>query len=264
MTACTLVRYLEDPMPTAQHSATSEPTAAELELKRRGRRRLIGAVTMGIVAIVVLPMIFDAEPKRKDTTRQEIEIQIPPKEGLAPPIAPVVPPTSVVEITPKEQPKSDGKTPPPDAAADKPSLIAQAPIKPAIAVVAPVAPNVAPNVAPKGSATLDTKAEPTPVMKADAKPEKKTDTKAAEAGATQTASGGFVIQLGAFRDPENAKSVVSRMKEAKLPVFTDVLAVKNGKVTRVRVGPFPTKEKAESTLAQVKLGGVDGKVVPLP
>jgi len=30
------------------------------------------------------------------------------------------------------------------------------------------------------------------------------------------------------------------------------------------VGPFPTKEIADGALVQVKLAGVDGKVVPLP
>jgi cell division septation protein DedD len=47
-------------------------------------------------------------------------------------------------------------------------------------------------------------------------------------------------------------------------VFTDNLPVKTGTVIRVRVGPFTSKEKADSALAQVKLAGVDGKVVPLP
>jgi DedD protein len=75
---------------------------------------------------------------------------------------------------------------------------------------------------------------------------------------------GFVIQLGAYKDADNAKALVARMKELKLPVFTDVLPVKTGTVTRVRVGPFLSKEKADGALAQVKLAGVDGKVVPLP
>ena len=41
-----------------------EISAAELELNRRGKRRLIGAVTLGALAVVILPMIFDSEPKK--------------------------------------------------------------------------------------------------------------------------------------------------------------------------------------------------------
>ena len=32
-------------------------------LKRRGRRRLVGAVALVLLAVVVLPMVFDPEPK---------------------------------------------------------------------------------------------------------------------------------------------------------------------------------------------------------
>ena len=45
-------------------SSNPEISATELELKRRGRRRLIGAITIGLLAIVFLPMIFDSEPRR--------------------------------------------------------------------------------------------------------------------------------------------------------------------------------------------------------
>jgi DedD protein len=235
-----------------------ELSAAELELKRRGRRRLIGAVTMGIVAIVVLPMIFDSEPKRKDASRQEIEIQIPPKEGLAPLPTPVAPPTTAAEVTPKETPKADGKLAT-DVQAPKTVVAPPAPAKPVVAAVEPVEAKID----SKASAKVAAKTEAPVAAKAESKTEKKTDAKTAEV-APAKAVGGFVIQIGAFKDAENAKSIVTRMKEAKLPVFTDSVAVKTGTVTRVRVGPFPTKEKAESALAEVKLAGVDGKVVPSP
>src|SRR5687767_6960891 len=32
-------------------------------LKRRGRRRLVGAVALVLVAVIVLPMVFDPEPR---------------------------------------------------------------------------------------------------------------------------------------------------------------------------------------------------------
>lgn len=216
-----------------------EISAAELEIKRRGRLRLIGAITIGLLAIVFLPMIFDSEPARNKSKikpgSQEISIQIPPKEGLPPLLAPepipnaavasivlpVAPPAALkapakVEITTDE--KKDEKKPDP------------------VTQVAKVAPALAPALV----------ASPKPVAKAI------------------ELSQGFVVQIGAFKDAENAKQIIAQAKVAKLPVYTDSIAISGGTVTRVRVGPFATKQKADSALAQLKLTGSDGKIVPLP
>lgn len=220
-----------------------EISAAESEIKRRGRLRLIGAITIGLLAIVFLPMIFDSEPARNKSKikpgSQEISIQIPPKEGLPPLLAPepipnaavasivlpVAPPAALkapakVEITTDEKrdEKKDEKKPDP------------------VTQVAKVAPALAPALV----------ASPKPVAKAI------------------ELSQGFVVQIGAFKDAENAKQIIAQAKVAKLPVYTDSIAISGGTVTRVRVGPFATKQKADSALAQLKLTGSDGKIVPLP
>ena len=71
---------------------STELSATELELKRRGRRRLIGAATIGLLGIVFLPMIFDGEPKpdpsRLTLGKQEISVQVPAKDSLPPLPAP--------------------------------------------------------------------------------------------------------------------------------------------------------------------------------
>jgi DedD protein len=43
-------------------------------LKRRGRRRLVGAVALVLAAVIVLPMVFDPEPKRADVA---VNVRIP-------------------------------------------------------------------------------------------------------------------------------------------------------------------------------------------
>ena len=227
-------------MPTAK---SPDPSAAELELKRRGRRRLVGAVTIGVVAIVVLPMVFDSEPKRKETARQEIEVKVPPKDGLPPLAPPIAPPSSSTVASPAVVP--------PVAA------VASTTTTPAEAII-PTAKSALPKVEPKAlalKAGKPTKAEPSAIVSSET---------AQPPNVAAPVKDGFVIQIGAFKDADNAKAVVARMKEAKLPVFTDAIPVKTGNVTRVRVGPFSTKEQADSALAQVKLAGVDGKVVPHP
>lgn len=220
----------------------SKPTnqsAAELELKRRGRRRLVGAVTLGIVAILVLPMVFDSEPNRKETARQEIEVKVPSQEGLPALVPPMTRPAAATTASAVPVPAVS----PPSA------LAVPGPADSSAKSAAQVAPD--PSAATKRAPEVESKAVATKEVVAVPK-------------SPIALKVGFVIQLGAFKDAENAKSVVARMKEAQLPVFTDTVPVKTGNVTRVRVGPFATRDGAESALAQVKLAGVDGKVVAFP
>jgi DedD protein len=43
-------------------------------LKRRGRRRLVGAVALVLLAVIVLPMVFDQEPR---STLPPVNVRIP-------------------------------------------------------------------------------------------------------------------------------------------------------------------------------------------
>ena len=102
--------------------------------------------------------------------------------------------------------------------------------------------------------------KPAPVAKSG-KPERSTVVEAENKSTTDKK--GFVVQLGVFSDADNAKQAIGKVKEAKLPVYTESIPIKSGTATRVRVGPFSTREKADAALAQVKLAGGDGKIVPL-
>src|SRR3954468_3722639 len=68
-------------------------------LKRRGRRRLVGAVALVLAAVVILPMVFDPEPK---STQTPVTVRIPP-ENDAPPFAPQPP----AKAPPKEPAKTE-------------------------------------------------------------------------------------------------------------------------------------------------------------
>ena len=233
---------------TSPASAKPDLSATELELKRRGRRRLIGAFTLGLLAIVFLPMLFDSAPKKDQANSREIAIQVPPKEGLPPLPAP----------TPSTAPPAVATTPTPTPTPAPPS----APLTASTASPAPTPPLATTAIAkpemkgePKSAAPAAT---PAPVAKSATPPPI-----AAPVKAPPLLKQGFVVQIGAFKDAANAQQIVASMKEAKLPVFTDSIATSGGSVTRVRVGPFASKEKADSALAQVKLAGADGKIVPL-
>ena len=55
-------------------------------LKKRGRRRLVGAVALVLLAVVVLPMVFDPEPK---STLPPVSVRIPGENET--PFAPKLP-----------------------------------------------------------------------------------------------------------------------------------------------------------------------------
>jgi DedD protein len=58
--------------------------AEDIELlKRRGRRRLLGAIALVLLAVIVLPMVFDQEPKG---TSVPVSVRIPSEDAV--PIAP--------------------------------------------------------------------------------------------------------------------------------------------------------------------------------
>jgi len=51
----------------------------EVQLRKRARRRLVGAVTLVVAAIVILPMLLDSKPEERS---QEIDIRIPSEDSV--------------------------------------------------------------------------------------------------------------------------------------------------------------------------------------
>ncbi len=198
-------------------------------LKRRGRRRLVGAIALVLAAVIVLPMVFDSEPK-----------------GSAPPVSVRIPGEDESGFIPKVTPK----TPPVEKAAPK------APEKaPEKAVEKPVE---------KAPEPVAEKPEPKPEPKAEikiAKTESSTNVAAAERAKAEAALAGgeqFIVPAGAYVDPVG---VIDKLKEAKIPFYTEPIATKSGTVTRVRAGPFASRDAADKVQKQLKdLGLKPGNV----
>src|SRR5258707_5922405 len=90
-------------------------------LKRRGRRRLVGAVALVLAAVVVLPMVFDPEPK---STQTPVTVRIP-AENEAPPFAPRAAPKATTKSAPQETAQVE-PAPPTQLAADKSVILGRA------------------------------------------------------------------------------------------------------------------------------------------
>jgi DedD protein len=83
-------------------------------------------------------------------------------------------------------------------------------------------------------------------------------------GAATPVLKGFVVQVGAFRDEAKLGQARDKLAAAKVVHYTKRLDAQGGALTRLRAGPFPTRDAAEAAQATLKRAGLDGKVVPLP
>lgn len=71
----------------------------------------------------------------------------------------------------------------------------------------------------------------------------------------------WVVQLGSFRHQNNVDDLVNKLKVNGYTVFTKPIKTKNGKLTKVFVGPELKEKSLESKLpALKKLTNVQGKV----
>lgn len=127
------------------------------------------------------------------------------------------------------------------------------------APVAAAVPPPAPQPAPESKS--EPKPEPTPEP---AKPEpvaKPQPPKPAPAPAPQPKPGAsselFVVQLAALSDPAKADALKGRAVLAGFTAYTD----KVGSLTRVRVGPYPTRDAAKAAAAKLAENGMTGQVV---
>ena len=80
-------------------------------LKRRGRRRLVGAVALVLAAVIVLPMVFDPEPKHAPAP---VSVRIPGENDkpFTPKVTPKAPEKKAEEKK-AEEPKVAEKKPEP-------------------------------------------------------------------------------------------------------------------------------------------------------
>lgn len=100
------------------------------EIRRRGRRRLIGAIALVMLLVVFVPMVLDSEPR---PARNEPATRIPPRDS-APPLP--APPAAVAPAPSAAPAKVGAQSAAPTAEVPK----AAAPARPDAAVVEPVKP----------------------------------------------------------------------------------------------------------------------------
>lgn len=245
----------------------------ELQLKKRARRRLVGAVVLVTTVAVVLPMILDSEPK---PATQSINIQIPPPDSGVLNAKPVPLKTQEAPVTkpePRAEPKPEAGAPPKaeprtEARGAVKDASEKAQTKAAVDPASKSLPKPTSKSEPAAEHAAKAKAESAPAPpSAASEPAKAAAVVAAKpaapaAKADPVPSGGFAIQVVALADVAKAKAMQQQITGAGLQAYTEVVQTAKGPVTRVRVGPYASREAAELGLKQLKKLELDGKVVP--
>jgi DedD protein len=103
-----------------------------------------------------------------------------------------------------------------------------------------------------------------PADKAVEKPVEKAASKSDEARARAALAGAeggadpWLVLIGAYRDTANVKQLMAKLKQIGVPAFTENFDSPQGPRTRVRAGPFKTRDAAEQARTKMKKIGVDG------
>ena len=216
--------------------------AASVQAARtRARRRLIGAAVLVGVGIVGFPLLFETQPR---PIAVDVPVVIPSRDN-APPLA--LPPA---------------KTPPPMAQSPAP---APAP--------APVVAEPAPVAAPASAAPVAAAPPPPPpprpapdnseAQRAQALLEGKPVAAAPAAVASDAKAARFVVQAGAYTDAATLREARQKVEKLGLKTYTQVVETDSGARTRVRVGPFDTREEAEKAAARIKSSGLAANILSL-
>ena len=74
--------------------------------------------------------------------------------------------------------------------------------------------------------------------------------------------GNFVIQLAALSDPEKALALRAKLSSIGISAHFFKTQILQGEVTRVRVGPFNTRDEAQAILHKLEKVGVNCMIVP--
>jgi DedD protein len=70
--------------------------------------------------------------------------------------------------------------------------------------------------------------------------------------AAKASAGRFVIQVGAFSDSAKVRDVRSKLEQAGVKTYTQVVERDGKSTTRIRVGPFETREEADKVAARIR------------
>lgn len=231
----------ERPAPAA------EPGSVQMA-RIQARRRLAGALVLLVAGVAVFPVLFETKPR---PIAVDTPIVMPTREAATAVRGPVA--RAPVNALP-----ADAGIEGPAAAA--PAASEPVEMRPAQAQAEPETAPAPPAVAAAPSATKPASAASRPDDGARAQA-----LLDARGAASQPAAGAprFVVQAGAYSEPGALRDARQKVEKLGLKTYTQVVEADSGKRTRVRVGPFATRQEAEAVASKVKAAGLQASILAL-
>lgn len=259
---------------------TTTPANEELiALRKKARRRLVGAIALVLVSLVFLWNVLDSAPPPSIVNNQPVAI-VSNSANLNAAVKPVSPilPAPQVAPTVDAKPIVNAPSEPVSPRNGEPSTssVVTVPVSPVVPLVK--------ETPRKAEAKPEVKSTPGPVVTKPEKPVKSDPAKILAGEENHTSvpkvvkkdskddkpskpaddgkgQGRFVVQIGAFADSSKAKSLQAKLKSAGLNVISEIVDTPKGKLTRLRMAPFSKRTDAEKASAKVRAAGGSGAIV---
>jgi DedD protein len=219
-------------------------TAGDLELniKKRARRRLVGAIALVLMMLVLLPMLL--KDRIETTPAEDVTINLsndtaPAKSKTPDEFDSIIVPS----IVPSNESVNEAK--PTEAKSDKNNHNEQ-------------------KQAPEAT-IVDTEAEPVKVPESApviaAEPPKTANNEPAKEAAAVKSTNKFYVQVGVFSDIENVKKLQIKLADLGYKSQTDKVNTPKGEKIRLRTHTFSERNEAAIALQNIQDAGLTGMVV---
>lgn len=208
------------------------------------KQRLIGALVLGALAVIFVPMLVLGPEPDGAPAAAEVSIQLPERpEGEF--ITREIPLGPVAPAVPAD----------PDALASVDASVNIAPRQDALEPQQPLAPGAAAAIVVATEAASPPAAvaiRPAPT----AAPPPATATPTPPPPPAAPVDGAFFVAAGSFSQSANAQALAARLVAAGLPAFTEPAIVGGQAGLRVKVGPYPDRAAAEA--ARLRTAALSG------
>ena len=245
------------PEPPRRKGRAGRNAGAELPLdeaaiaaaRTQARRRLVGAVVLLAVGVIGFPLLFETQPRPlpQDTPVVVAAEALATRPANSPSQGPAATRTAPLPVVP-----ADAGVEPVPAAASAPLPAAPVASAPVPARTAAAEPERSPPPATRPSPA----APAAPAIRPVTPPP-------APATASAPAAARWVVQVGAYNDPERLKAARAKLQKLGYASYTQEVDSPTGRRTRVRVGPFKTRAEADAVAKRVKTGGLQAAVLSL-
>ena len=218
----------------------------ELSLKKRARRRLVGAIGLVLVMVGVLPMVL--QDRASLTPSAAIKITMAGVDaGEVEPVAPPVPlPTSVM---PSATPLPGALSASVDAAATTANDMS------ASAVPAQIKPTEKPT-----EQAIEKPLEAKP-LEAKAQLAAPAAVKAEDSAVVEPAKSSFAIQIGVYSSMASVTEMEAKLKQAGYQASIKKVSTDKGEKIRLRTGDYPTRQQAAQAMLKLQTLNMQGMVV---